>query len=172
MKKQITGFTLVEIMIVAGVVVLLAAISIPAIIRQRVAANESAAVASMRSISVGAQNYYTDNGYYPERQVKLGSNPMMPSAYCAALNGYINDRLACPDEESSRGCSTQGYRFMLYGGPSGCNNITVLCSTFWATGRPLGYGFTGKKSFFVDQGGAIHWTSANRAATANDPPIQ
>ena len=48
------GFTLVEIMIVTAIIIVLAAIGIPNLLRARLNANESAAAANLRTISTAA----------------------------------------------------------------------------------------------------------------------
>jgi len=61
MRKQ-KGFSLIELLIVVAIILIIAAIAIPNLLRARIAANESSAVASVRTINTGMISY---NSAYP-----------------------------------------------------------------------------------------------------------
>ena len=135
MKK---GFTLVEIMIVVAIIVLLAAIAIPNLLRARLNANESAAVAGLHTISTAAQSYRAVNPLYPSEVDSLDTTGSTPP--------YIDDALATPTT------GKQGYIFSIRGATG---------SVFISTAAPVTFQTTGVRSFFVDASGVMRYTTAN-----------
>ena len=130
MLRSKKGFTLVEIMIVVAIIVLLAAIAIPNLLRARLSANEATAIAAMRTLSTAMESYRAAQ-----------SPPAYPSAM-TALNAsnppYIDSVLA--------GRNKSGYSF---------SDPTPGGNTYGIIATPQTANVTGVRHFFVDQSGVV-----------------
>ncbi len=84
-KNKLTGFTIVELLIVIVVIGILAAISIVAFSGVRQRANESAAVAELSSLTKQFDMFRVTEGYYPSRTVNNGADMRISCRYCNLL---------------------------------------------------------------------------------------
>jgi type IV pilus assembly protein PilA len=136
------GFTLVEIMIVVAIILLLAAIAIPGLLRSRLNANEAGAIASLKTISWAATTYRAQNPSYPANL----------SALASGFPAYVDSVLGTGVK--------QGYQF----------NLSGNANMFNVTAIPVTPNITGVRTFFVDAGGVIR-SSDNGTADATSTPI-
>src|SRR5580692_5593668 len=67
MKARQKGFSLIELLIVVAIILIIAAIAIPNLLRSRMAANEASAVGSIRTMTTAAITYSSTygNGFPP-----------------------------------------------------------------------------------------------------------
>lgn len=150
MRKQ-QGFSLIELLIVVAIILIIAAIAIPNLLRARMAANESSAVASLRTISTGEITYqstYPTIGY-ATALLNLGG-PLgaacVPSSTTACL---IDSVLANNGNPANSGKS--GYFFTSGVGTVGAG----LNVGFTALAAPKILNETGVRAFCVEQDSII-----------------
>jgi type IV pilus assembly protein PilA len=151
MRHRQKGFSLIELLIVVAIILIIAAIAIPNLLRAKMAANEASAVGSMRTINTTSIEYSTTYGGYPTSLSSLGG-PAGGSATSSSAE-LIDAVLA--------GGSKSGYSLAYTTGATDSNG-NILSYTLTAT--PTDVGITGQRRFFTDQTGVIR---ANTTGTAN-----
>src|SRR3954462_12804326 len=67
------GFSLIELLIVVSIILVIAAIAIPGLLKARIAANQASAVESMRTILTAESSYQTSFGNFSPTILALGS---------------------------------------------------------------------------------------------------
>ncbi len=136
------GFSLIELLIVVAIILVIAAIAIPNLMKSKISANEASAVASVRAINTAQTSY---NSVYPtlgyadvltKLAMPQGGNP--PDSNHA---GFIDWVLGC----NSQPCPRSGYQFAIV------NAAGSPISTYDVTGTPLLPGQSGQRGFCSNQ---------------------
>jgi type IV pilus assembly protein PilA len=153
------GFSLIELLIVIAIILIIAAIAIPNLLRARMSANESSAASAMRSITVAEVAYfnnYPSVGYAVQLQDMGTPTSCVPSSTSACL---LDNALA-QAVPGSNGHS--GYQFLATGINGGGIN-----GAFVAAGTPLAAGQTGTRDFCSVNDGVLRSEPSAGGAPAN-----
>lgn len=150
MRKRY-GFTLVEIMIVVAIIALLAAIAIPNLLRSRIQANESAAIAACKTVATAEISYNSANATYGTLPTLAGTTPP-----------YIDSILGSATGQKA------GYTFAT---------TDIAANTFHCSAVPITANVTGSRSFCVTEDGVVRVQAAggaiaSRAACLALTPVQ
>lgn len=146
------GFTLIELLVVVAIILIIAGIAIPNLLRSRKAANEAAAVGNLRTITTASVVYNsTFNNGFPASLATLGRSGS--SATCDSAFLIPNNLANTPSQQS-------GYGF-TYAGVGGNAPLGAGCGSagfngYFAYAVPLYEGTTGERSFCSDTPGVIH----------------
>lgn len=149
MRNKQRGFSLIELLIVVAIILIIAAIAIPNLLRSKMAANESSAVGSLRTMNTSSVAFSTTYGNYPTKLSDLGPSTA-PTSTAADL---IDSALVTG--------SKSGYTFTFSAGTP-YQQYSIVAS-------PTTPGVTGQRYFYTDQSGVIRYNLSATASSADSP---
>lgn len=147
---QERGFSLIELLIVVAIILVISSIAIPSLMHSKLAANESSAVYSIRTINTAQVTYATT---YPTIGYATTLNTL-----AAASSGVVDQNnagvldwvLGC----STAVCPKSGYNFQI----TGASGSPVSAYNVWGT--PMTIGTTGNRGFCSDNMNPIMYDPA------------
>jgi len=173
MRNRQKGFSLIELLIVVAIILIIAAIAIPNLLRSRIAANESSAVGSLRTIVTSQVTYATT---YPTVGFAGNLADMAPAAGVpgstsadlldAQLSSGLKSGYAFSDTACQDACPA-GNAFLT----TTANGVIV---TFEIYAGPVSQNRTGIRNFCTNEGGVIRQgtnPTTDCDFTTTSPPV-
>jgi type IV pilus assembly protein PilA len=161
--QKTSGFSLIELLIVVAIILIIAAIAIPNLLRSRMAANEASAVGSVRTVNTATVTYNsTYNNGYPSTLTEIGTTAVTQPTCNAGM--FIDSVLTAG--------AKSGYTFTMGPGsqtvtaPPGCTTAGYV-DGYYIKAVPTSAGTTGTRAFCSDQTGIIRFNLGGTAAAAS-----
>jgi len=167
-KKSSRGFSLIELLIVVAIILIIAAIAIPNLLRSRIAANQASAVGSLRTLNTAEVTYATTyNTGYSATLGNLGPNTAGQNPVATAA-GLVDEVLSGSNvaQANATTSSKSGYTFIYT--PAGTDTNGRI-NTYQITATPVAVGTTGTNFYFTDQSGVIRQNSTTVAGSTDSP---
>jgi type IV pilus assembly protein PilA len=153
MKKK-NGFSLIELLIVVAIILIIAAIAIPNLLKSRMAANESSAVGSVRTLNTAQITYQNS---CPATGFSASIGELSSGTTCAGGANIIDNVLGSGTKS--------GYTFASAG------KTGTPTTQYDTNASPLTLNVTGVRYFYSNETGVIRGNTGG-AASATSAALQ
>jgi prepilin-type N-terminal cleavage/methylation domain-containing protein len=166
MRNKQKGFSLIELLIVVAIILIIAAIAIPNLLRARISANEASAASSLRTMNTACITYNSTYGVYPATQTVLGpANGATPTSTLADLL----DIVLAP---ASGAAVKSGYTITYATPGANVSASATAGQVYTITAIPVVENQTGIRTFFTEQDGVIRADATGGTPTFSSTPLQ
>jgi len=129
--KRNRGFSLLELLIVVAIILIIATIAIPSLLRSRQAAQESSAVAQIRTINTAEVTYLSSNGGNYGSILELITAGLLDGRFATSVSGYVFGVQASGSDYTAQATptSTNAGRFGYFSVPDAVVRYQTATST-------------------------------------------
>jgi type II secretory pathway pseudopilin PulG len=153
------------LLIVVAIILIIAAIAIPNLLRSRIAANQASAVGSLRTLNTAEITYATTyNTGYTSTLGWLG--PPATGANPSATASGLIDSVLSGGSTAATMSTKSGYSFIY---TPAATDASGRIDTYGITATPLGVSTTGTNYYYTDQSGVIRQNSTAVASSTDSP---
>src|SRR5260370_24841793 len=138
MRNKQKGFSLIELLIVVAIILIIAGIASPNLLRSKMAANQASAVGSLRTLNTACIAYSTNYNQFPAALTNLG--PMASGGTATSTSADLIDSVLAAGTKS-------GYTFVFTAG--------ALNQSYTITATPITADTTRQKLHLPHQAGLI-----------------
>jgi type IV pilus assembly protein PilA len=143
-RRKSNGFSLIELLIVVAIILIIASIAIPNLLRSKMSANEASAVSVVRNTHNSQAVYVLQ---YPALGYATSLARLGPGTPCDPTHACLTDMLVgCAAEPCVKG----GYLFYL-----NSSTATAPAGDYTVTGTPIVWASTGQRNLCSTEDGVI-----------------
>ena len=158
-KRKASGFSLIELLIVVAIILIIAAIAIPNLLKAKMTANEASAVESLRTIDTGETTY---SAACPDVGYSSSLTELNKGTTCLSGKNIIDDILGGGDPSTK-----SGYTFNYL-----ATQTAGIYTAYTVTALPGVVGVTGQRGFFTDQTDVVRYSMDGTAPTNLSSALQ
>jgi type IV pilus assembly protein PilA len=154
--RKSKGFSLIELLIVVAIILIIAAIAIPNLLRARISANESSAASSVRTTNTGEVSYYST---YPAQGYSANATAMAnlgpPAITGCPVGGPVFGAACLIDWNLSQATTAATAKSGYFFGVTS-TSAAAPYQGYTVSGAAAGFNQTGVRGFCSNEDGVIH----------------